>query len=126
MNREAQYYRKTLIACAITAVVETILVLGLAEPLVLFFVLGPLLFLVVIAARRRTHLTRIRRISGVAIGAGAFGITSFGVAFLMHRGNAQPGQVPIAPLVVPLVQWLMVLVVWITISREESRENRGV
>lgn len=116
----SSHLRKTLAACVLAAAVETVIVLSIAEPAVLIFVLGPFLFVALIAWRRRTHLARGRRIQSVAVGIGAFGIAAFAVAILLD----QPEQVPIAPLAVPLVQWFAVLYVWIGISREESREKK--
>lgn len=124
MNPDSPFLRKTLLACGITAVVETIIVLSIAEPAILLFVLGPIAFLTLIAARRKANAARARRLHGVAVGIGMFGIASFGVAFLTHRRDAAPDAVPIAPLVVPVVQWLVVLWVWIGIARQESREKR--
>ncbi|HEY3789404.1 MAG TPA: hypothetical protein VGL71_11145 [Urbifossiella sp.] len=115
--------RRTLAICGIAAVVESALSLSMAEPVLLLFVLGPLLFLGIIVWRRRTHPTRTRRLAGVALGVGAFGIAAFGVA--CYQFHANPDRHPsIAPLAVPLVQWIMVIFIWLSISREESREKR--
>ena len=121
------YSKRALAACGITAIVEAILVVSMTEPVpvLLLFALGPILFLAVIVWRRRTHPTRSRRLAGVAIGAGAFGIGAFAVAFLRLQTNSPPDQPSIAPLAVPLVQWIAVLFVWIAIARDESREQRA-
>ena len=120
------FAKRALAACGITAVVEAILVVSMAEPpVLLLFALGPILFLAVIVWRRRTHPTRSRRLAGVALGAGAFGIGAFVVAFLRFHNNPQADQASIAPLAVPLVQWIAVLFVWIAIARDESREQRA-
>ena len=118
------HFRKTILACGITAVVETLIVVTLTEPPLLLFVLGPLLFLVVIAWRRRTHAVRSRRIHGVAVGVGTFGIAALGVAFLTSRNRPDPDSPPLAPMIVPLVQWAIILWIWIAISRQESAEKR--
>lgn len=115
------HFRKTLLACVLSAAVETVLVLALAVPMVLILALGPFLFLALIAWRRRTHVARGRRIQAVAVGIGAFGIAALAVSYL----TLDPNRAPIAPLVVPLVQWIAVLYIWIAIAREESREKRG-
>lgn len=117
--------RKTFLACGITAVVEAIIVVAITEPAILLFVLGPLAFLALIAWRRRAHVARARRLHGIAVGIGMFGIASFGVAFILQRNNPAPEAVPIAPLVVPVVQWLIVLWAWIGIARQEAREKRA-
>ena len=119
------YAKRALAACGITAIVEAILVVSMTEPVLLLFALGPILFLAVIVWRRRTHPARSRRLAGVALGAGAFGIGAFAVAFLRLQTNPPPDQPSIAPLAVPLVQWIAVLFVWIAIARDESREQRA-
>lgn len=119
------YGKRTLAICGITAVVEAVLLLTMADPMLLFFVIGPPAFLAVIAWRRRTHLARSRRLAGVAIGVGAFGIAAFGIASLQFHLNQQPDRAAsLAPLLVPLVQWLAILAMWIAIVRQESREKR--
>ena len=121
----SSFANRALAACGITAVVEGLLVVAMAEPVLLLFALGPIIFLAVIVWRRRTHPTRSRRLAGVALGAGAFGIGAFVVAFLRFHNNPQADQASIAPLAVPLVQWIAVLFVWIAIARDESREQRA-
>ena len=119
----SSFANRALAACGITAVVEGLLVVAMAEPVLLLFALGPILFLAVIVWRRRTHPTRSRRLAGAAFGAGAFGIVAFAVAWFRFRDNPQPDQPSIAPLMVPLAQWIVVLYFWIAIAREESREK---
>jgi len=123
MNIVSQFYRRTILACIITAAVETALVLSLVEPPILLFVLGPLAFLALIATRRKTHLVRIRRLHGAAVGIGMFGIASLGAAFLFRRNDPQGEALPLAPAIVPLVQWFVVLFVWVSIARAEAREK---
>ena len=121
----SNYAKRTLAICGITAVVESVLLLSMADPVLLLCALGPPLFLVVIAWRRRTHLARSRRLAGVAIGVGAFGIAAFGIASVQFHLNQQPDRpASLAPLLVPLVQWLAILAMWIAIVRQESREKR--
>ena len=121
----SSFAKRALAACGITAVVEGLLVVAMAEPVLLLFALGPIIFLAVIVWRRRTHPARSRRLAGVALGAGAFGIGAFVVAFLRFQANPQADQPSIAPLAVPLLQWIAVLFVWIAIARDESREQRA-
>ena len=119
------YAKRTLAICGITAVFEAVLLLTMADPMLLFFVIGPPAFLAVIAWRRRTHAAYSRRLAGVAIGVGAFGIAAFGIASLQFHLNQQPDRpASLAPLLVPLVQWLAILAMWIAIVRQESREKR--
>ena len=88
----SSFANRALAACGITAVVEGLLVVAMAEPVLLLFALGPIIFLAVIVWRRRTHPTRSRRLAGVALGAGAFGIGAFVVAFLRFHNNPQADQ----------------------------------
>lgn len=118
------FAKRTLAICLLTSMVETTLLLTMAAPVLLLFVLGPPAFLAVIAWRRRTHLARSRRLASIAVSIGAFGIAAMAVAAFLARQNPNPHQASIAPLAVPLVQWLFVLFTWIIVAREESRENR--
>jgi hypothetical protein len=118
------FFRKTLLACGITAAVESVILLNITEPPILLFALGPLAFLILIAWRRRSHPARSRRLQGVAVGIGTFGIAALAVAFLMHRNNPQPEELPLAPAAVPVVQWIAVIWVWLAMSRAESAEKR--
>jgi hypothetical protein len=119
------FTKRTLAACLIAGVVETIVVVSAMEPVVLLFVLGPLLFLAVIAWRRRTHIDRSRRIAATAVGVAAFGIASFAVAVILQPDPPQPDRPPLAPLLVPVVQWFAVLYVWLALSKAEAREKAG-
>jgi hypothetical protein len=118
------FAKRTLAICLLTAGVETILVLTKAKPVVLLFVLGPPVFLAVIVWRRRTHPIRTRRLATVALATGAFGIAALAVASYQARLQPNPEKAVLAPLAVPLVQWVLVLFVWISLAREESREKR--
>src|SRR5205814_842842 len=118
------FAKRTLAVCLLTAVVETVLLLTLAEPVLLLFVLGPLAFLAVLVWRRRAHLLRTRRLASIAVGIGAFGIAAFGVASYQNHMQPNPEQAAVAPLAVPLVQWLVVIFVWVALAREEAREKR--
>jgi hypothetical protein len=116
------FAKRSLAACGIATVVETVLLLQIAEPVLLLFVLGPLLFLAVIVWRRRTHLPRSQRLAGLSLGISTFGIVALAVDWFYPRKN--PDQPTIAPLFVPLTQWLTILFVWFKMVREESREKR--
>lgn len=118
------FAKRTLAACAIAAVVESLLTLTIAEPVLIVFVAGPFAFLAALAWRRRTHPSRTQRLATIALGIGTFGIAAFAIACYQSRAGAQPGGPSIAPLAVPLVQWLIIIAAWIALVREESREKR--
>src|SRR6266540_1755246 len=46
-GRMTPYAKRTLFACAITAAVETLLLVSMADPVLLLFALGPVLFLAI-------------------------------------------------------------------------------
>jgi len=116
------FAKRALAACGIAAIVESILLLQLAEPVLLLLELGPLLFLVVVVWRRRAHRVRTQRLAGLALGVGAFGIVALAVGCFYPRKN--PDQPSVAPLFVPLTQWFTILFVWFKMVREESWEKR--
>jgi hypothetical protein len=115
------FAKRALAICLLTAVVESVLLLMIAEALLLFFVLGPIAFLAILVGRRKVHAERTRRLAGLSMGIGAFGIAAMAVACFQQL---PPDRASVAPLVVPVVQWLAILYVWISISRQESREKR--
>ena len=116
------FAKRAFAACGIAAVVESVLLLQLAEPVLLLFELGPLLFLAIVVWRRRTHRLRTQRLASLALGIGAFGIVALAVDCFYPR--KQPDQPGIAPLFVPLTQWFTIMFVWLKLVREESREKR--
>ena len=86
------------------------------------FLVGPLVFLAVVAWRRRTHVDRTRwllRLAAVVAAAGLAGFTIHLVADAELRKNPL-----LNPAVVPLGQWVLVLFAWLRITAAERIEKR--
>ena len=96
------------------------------SPLLLAFLAGPLVFLALLAWRRRDHPARSLRLFRLTAVLAALGLAVLTFDFVRFR-KEPPGQhAPHAhPLVVPLVQWVAVLAVWITLVVKEGREKRA-
>jgi hypothetical protein len=95
-------------------------------PLLLAFLAGPLAFLALVAWRRRDHPARSKLLFRLTTVLAALGLGVLTFDFVRFR-NEPPGRhVPHAhPLILPLVQWLAVLAVWITLVIKEGREKRA-
>jgi hypothetical protein len=99
-----------------------------AGPLVpqLVFVAGPLLFLALLAWRRRNHLTRPRFLFGLTLVAAVGGLGVLGadyVRFCNEQPNSHASHAH--PLIVPIVQWVVVMAAWIFLVIQEGREKRA-
>lgn len=125
---------RTLAVCGLAAAGELGLVLSMADVsqfqafdvLPLVFLVGPPAFLALLAWRRRAHPDRERLLAGLALGIASFGVAALGVAAFRFHGAPPDGRHPgVAPLAVPLVQWVAVLAVWVVLIRRESREIRA-
>ena len=122
--------RWTLAVCGLAAAAEAALLLSTADranlaPLdlaLLTLTVGAPAFLAVLAWRRRTHAARSQRLFRAAAIVAAFGVTLLSVnAYRYHTQpdyRADPGH---TTLVLPVVQWLFVLAVWLRIVVEEKR-----
>src|SRR5262249_37483610 len=89
------------------------------------FLVGPLLFLALLAWRRRTHRGRSRLLLVVTVvvvvaGVAILGIDSFRVFYQPERSLLTSN-----PVILPLVQWGVVLVVWLGLVVQEAREKRA-
>ncbi|MDB5306786.1 MAG: hypothetical protein JWO38_988 [Gemmataceae bacterium] len=125
---------RTLALCGLTAVGELALVLSMADAgllaglgaLVFIFLAGPPAFLALVAWRRRTHPARSRLLFRLAAWVCGCGLVALGVQCARFHTDPQvrAGR-NLGPLVVPLAQWLAVLVVWLAIARAEAREKRA-
>ena len=96
------------------------------SPLLLAFLAGPLVFLSLLAWRRRDHPARSWLLFRLAAVLATLGLAILAFDFVRFR-KEPPGQhAPHThPLIVPLVQWLAVLAVWITLVVKEGREKRA-
>ena len=124
---------RTVVLCAVTAVGELALMAGVTPEMsgffpgglvIVGFVAGPPLFLALMAWRRRGHAARSRVLFVVAVVVAVMGLGLLGSDFYRNRTDAQfrlkPGR---NPMLLPLVQWLVVLAAWVPIVIAERRER---
>lgn len=97
-----------------------------AHALLFAFLAGPLLFVGLLAWRRRGHAGRARALFAVAAACALGGSIALGWrAFRFHtvpEARLEPSN---SGLVVPLVQWAVVLLVWGWLVIGEARERRA-
>ncbi|HEV3437765.1 MAG TPA: hypothetical protein VG122_10425 [Gemmata sp.] len=99
-----------------------------AGPLVtqLAFVAGPLFFLALLAWRRRDHPARSRFLLWLALVVAVGGLGILGsdyVRFCNEPPNSHASHAH--PLIVPIVQWVVVMAAWIFLVIQEGREERA-
>jgi hypothetical protein len=97
-----------------------------AQVMLYAFLVGPLLFLALLAWRRRTHPGRSRLLFGVAVVCAIGGLGVLG--FNLYRFHTDPGfrrKPNMYGLIVPLVQWCVIVVVWLGLVIQEAREKRA-
>ncbi len=93
--------------------------------LVFAFLIGPPLFLALLAWRRRTHRDRSRLLFGVAIAVAVGGLGVLGFDLYRFSTDPQFRKTPnMNGLIVPLVQWVVVAAVWLWLVVQEGREKR--
>jgi hypothetical protein len=126
---------RTVALCSVTAAAELALLAGvttdinLASPggaILLGFVLGPPIFLALLAWRRRAHPTRARLLFAVSVVVAVMGVGLLGYDYYRYRTDAAfrltPGR---NPMFLPLVQWVIVLLAWGPIVAAERREKKA-
>jgi hypothetical protein len=92
----------------------------------LFFLVGPFFLLVILAWRRRHHATRLRLLFFVTSFASLGGLVVLGedyIRFLDEEPNHHASHSH--PLIVPLIQWIVVLAAWIVLAIQEGREKQA-
>ena len=126
---------RTVALCAAAALGELALLAGVTPDvsglfpsgLVLIgFIVGPPLFLALVAWRRRTHEARARVLFAVAAVVAVAGLMLLGFDLYRYRTDPRfrltPGR---NPLLLPLVQWLVVLAAWLPTVAAERREQKA-
>lgn len=99
---------------------------GGANALLFAFLVGPLLFLALTAWRRRTHPTRSRLLFYVTVAVAAGGLIVLGTDLYRFNTDVQFRRAPnMHGVLVPVVQWVVILVVWLWLVIQESREKRA-
>jgi hypothetical protein len=97
-----------------------------AQVFLFAFLVGPLLFLGVMAWRRRGHPGRSRLLFGVAAvcAVGGFGVLGFNL-YRFSTDEAFRRKPNMAGLLVPLVQWIIIVAIWLGLVIQEAREKRA-
>lgn len=90
------------------------------------FLVGPLLFLALTALRRRTHPTRSRLLLYVTVAVAIGGLIVLGTDLYRFNTDVQFRRTPnMHGVRVPVVQWVVILVVWLWLVIQEGREKRA-
>ncbi|HEY1189676.1 MAG TPA: hypothetical protein VGE74_18660 [Gemmata sp.] len=94
--------------------------------LVFGFLIGPLLFLALTVWRRRTHPARSKVLFGVALGIAVAGLGALGVDSYRFQTDPAFRQTPsVTRMLVPVVQWAVILVVWVWLVAQEMKDRRA-
>ena len=94
--------------------------------LVFAFLIGPALFVALLAWRRRTHPVRSRVLFGLAVVIAVVGLSVLGYDLYRFDADPQFRQKPnMHSLIVPMVQWGMIGVVWFWLVVQEAQEKRA-
>ena len=125
---------RTVVLCALTAVGEFALMAGVTPDLsasfpggllLVGFAIGPPLFLALMAWRRKGHAERVRVLFAVAVVVAVAGLGLLGYDFYRYRTDAafrmRAGR---NPMLLPLVQWLVVLAAWVPMVAAERHERK--
>jgi hypothetical protein len=96
------------------------------QVLLFAFLVGPLVFLAVLAWRRRTHPGRSRLFFVLAVlcAVGGLGVLGFNLyRFYTDEGFRRSPNM--SRLLVPIVQWALIGSVWLGLVIQEAREKRA-
>jgi hypothetical protein len=124
----------TIAVCLLAAAGEVAILLSttkLPEPLAtglafVAFLVGPPVFLAVMAWRRRANLVRSRSLFLFAAFVAVAGLAAYGLAAYQLRSDdpATRRNPLLNPALVPLAQWLVVLAGWVRVNAIEKQEKR--
>lgn len=90
------------------------------------FLIGPPLFLALVAWRRQNHPVRSRLLFGTAALVAVGGLCVMGFDFYRFSTDAQFRKSPgMNGLLVPLGQWAVIVAVWLYLVVQEGREKRA-
>lgn len=94
-------------------------------PVLLGFLAGPMAFLALLAWRRRSHPDRSRLLLALVLVGAAAGLAVLGLDFVRFGREEPARHAPHAhPILVPLAQWAVVMVVWLGLVYRERREKK--
>jgi low temperature requirement protein LtrA len=100
---------------------------GNANVVLLAFLAGPLLFLAMIAWRRRAHASRSRVLFFFALAVAIGGLLVFGNdCYRYHTEAAYRLKANMKGLMVPIAQWVVILAAWLWLLLREAREKSRV
>jgi len=97
-----------------------------SHALLFAFLIGPPLFLAMLVWRRREHASRSRLLFIVAVAIAVGGLGALG--FNLYRFSTDPNfrKTPnMYGVIVPLVQWGIILSIWLWLVVQEGREKRA-
>lgn len=90
----------------------------------LAFLAGPLLFLALLAWRRRDHSARCGLLLGISLLVAVCGIAIHGYDYFFS-GPSDQRRRSANPVMLPAMQWAAVLAVWVGLVIRESRDKRA-
>jgi drug/metabolite transporter (DMT)-like permease len=129
MTRHARWaILLALVTAAGEAVLQALVTSDWANPgshaLLFAFLIGPPLFLALLAWRRRKHPARSRLLFGVAalIAVGGLGVLGYNL-YQFHTDPRFATTENMSGLIVPLAQWGLVMAVWLGLVIVEGREK---
>ncbi|AWM41501.1 hypothetical protein GobsT_74470 [Gemmata obscuriglobus] len=130
MTRHAREAVSLALAAALGELALVALMTDWAQPgasaLVLGFLLGPPLFLALAAWRRRAHADRSRVLFWVAVVVAVGGLGVLGFDLYRYDSDPQFRRTPgMNRVLVPVVQWGVLLVIWAGMTFQEMRERRA-
>lgn len=90
------------------------------------FLVGPPIFLAMLAWRRRTHEQRTRVLFYVAVAIAVGGLAVLGYDYYRFHNDRQFRMTPnMNHVLVPIIQWVVVGAVWVWLVVAEGREKRA-
>src|SRR5262249_39783694 len=97
-----------------------------AHALLFAFLAGPPLFLALLVWRRRDHARRSRALFVVAILLAVGGLGALGYNLYRFNTDAEFRKTPnMLGLIVPLVQWGIIMAIWLCLVVQEGLEKRA-
>lgn len=97
-----------------------------AQGMLFGFLVGPPLFLAMLAWRRREHALRSRALFVVAAMCAVGGLSVLGFNYYRFRTDPRMRrEINMMHLIVPLAQWAAIMAVWLWLVVTEAREKRA-
>lgn len=127
-----RFTRATILVAVLAAAGEVWMDLTLTDAaptapvlLLVAFLAGPLLFLALLAWRRRTHAARSRFFFWATVVLAVVGLAFLGNDLYRHHTNPPATRsIQYNPVLLPLIEWFAVVAVWGWLVVIEAREKR--